>query len=64
MMQNLQGGTLKQLGSLAGKSYVITGVIGESKLEPFVLDRTVANNLWNLQEKETDCIRSLKSWKY
>ncbi|MEM9723677.1 MAG: SDR family NAD(P)-dependent oxidoreductase, partial [Bacteroidota bacterium] len=31
------------------------GPVGECKLEPFVLDRTVAGKLWDLSEKETDC---------
>ena len=32
-----------------------SGPVGECKLEPFVLDRTVAGKLWDLSEKETDC---------
>ena len=31
------------------------GPVGECKLESFVLDRTIADKLWDLSEKETDC---------
>ena len=33
-----------------------SGPVGECKLEPFALDRTVAAKLWNVSEKETNCI--------
>ena len=32
-----------------------SGPVGECKLEPFALDRTVAGKLWDVSEKETDC---------
>ena len=32
-----------------------SGPVGECKLEPFVLDRTIAGKLWDVSEKETDC---------
>lgn len=32
-----------------------TGPVGECKLEPFALDRTVAGKLWEVSEKETNC---------
>jgi NAD(P)-dependent dehydrogenase (short-subunit alcohol dehydrogenase family) len=33
----------------------MVGPIGECQLEPHVLDRKVANKLWKLSEKETNC---------
>lgn len=32
-----------------------SGPVGECKLEPFALDRTVGGKLWEVSEKETDC---------
>ena len=31
------------------------GPLGECKLEPFALDRTIASKLWEISEKETNC---------
>ncbi len=37
-----------------GRGY-FTGPVGECKLEPHALDKTVAKKLWDLSEKETNC---------
>ena len=37
-----------------GRNYW-TGPVGECKLEPFATDRTIADKLWEVSEKETDC---------
>jgi NAD(P)-dependent dehydrogenase (short-subunit alcohol dehydrogenase family) len=41
-----------------GRNYW-TGPVGECELEPHALDKPVAEKLWKLSEKETDCTWSL-----